>query len=176
MHWNVRATGLNCEQLGAAILHYSQLYSLINLNLVVSPHFSATTLTCQAVSVCNSFTILENKATFLTYKKKSLLWKLPGDFSIPATNSIITLSKLLQWLRETEQYLLNVNTMFGHSLCPLPVWPWVHCPSATEDASAFPIPHSLSHLLPCWGPLYKIYSILFPAIISELKNIFSCSC
>ena len=49
--------------------------------------------------------VLENKAIFLTLKKKkkNSLCTLPGDFSFPA--SILTPFKPFQWRRETEQCL-----------------------------------------------------------------------
>lgn len=62
--------------------------------------------------------VLENKAIFLTLKKKEKenpLCTLPGDFSFPA--SILTLSKPLQWLGETEQYLPTVSRMSSHRPC-----------------------------------------------------------
>lgn len=64
-------------------------------------------------------------------------------FSIPATNSILTLSMLLQWRRESKQYLSTVNLMSSCSLDPYFLWPLRHCPWARDDTSSFLVPHFL---------------------------------
>lgn len=101
--------------------------------------------------------------------------KLSVDVSVPATNSIFILSKPFQWLMETEQYPATVNVMSGPSLSPLFLWPFLHCPLATEDASSFLVAHSL-----VFFPT-EVHSIEFTSHSSlqyhwKLQNTLSCSC
>ena len=156
-HCEVRATCLNCEQL-AIILCYSQLYSLINLNLIVFLTLPSQLVYLKEFQAKTNPWFLKIKLFFWPLKRKNFLCTLLSDFSFP--DSILT---PFQWLRETEQYLPTVNRMSGHYLCPCYLWALLHCPSVQkiQAPSSFLTPS----LLPlCWGPLHRIYITFFPAI------------
>ena len=137
-HCEVRATCLNCEQL-AIILCYSQLYSLINLNLIVFLTLPSQLLYLKEFQAKTNPWFLKIKLFFWPLKRKNFLCTLLSDFFLP------------------RQYIDSISVTEGNRTifanCQQDVWPLFvpmlsmgppALPLGAKDTSSFLIPHSLS--------------------------------